>query len=652
MFRENRRHLQHPLFSDLDNLSKKARTRLEASWAGVFRRECFGRINERPFAVLFSDEDSRPNTPVNVIVGLETLKSAFGWSDQQMHDAFLFNMQARYAVGYDNLGEGDFDLRTVYNFRHRLSDHMQRTGENLLDAAFVQITDDQLAAFQLKTGRLRVDSTQIASNIRRMSRMQLLVEVLQRVHRILDDADQVRYADAFAPYLKGSSGQYIYHLKGEDTGPHLQRIGELMHRLLAKLAPSYESHETYQMLRRVFHEQFILDENPPQPKPDDEAGGDPTGHQPANKTTASADTDQMPMPAIDLAADPAPSEEVLLDEPSAPVAQARPGKDISPNSLHSPDDPEATYRRKGHQAYQGYVVNLTETCDPDNSFQLIVKVQTEPNITEDTTLLEQALPELKARTNVHTLYNDAGFCGPNVDQVLHKLKVEQVPTSLRGSIPDPSRTRLADCEIQLDADRQPVKLICPHQYTATVTPGRKEGRYIARWTNGPCPECRLSNQHAGRKPSTTTFLRFSRVDLDRALRRQRMCTCHLGNRNLRAAVEATVGALKRPFSNDQAPVRGKIRLSQMMIGSAAMVNIRRIQRYLQAKSKPNRAEHIDSSKAERPQRDTGLPVSSFLPMIWARFQRWLLLIRPARAAPVFGSWGFFRGVMQYTYGRR
>ena len=310
-------------------------------------------------------------------------------------------------------------------------------------------------------------------------------------------------------------------------------------------------------------------------------------------------------------------------------------------------EPEATYRKKGHQAYQGYVVNPTETCDPDNPFQPIVKVQTEPNTTEDTTLLEQGLPEIRARTNVHTLYNDAGFCGPNVDQVLHKLKVEQAPTSLRGIAPDPSRTSLADCEIQLDADRQPVKLICPHQYTATVTPGRKEGPFVARWTNGPCPECRSSNQHAGRKPSTTTFLRFSRVDLDRALRRQRMCTCHLGNRNLRAAVDAAVAALKRPFSNDQAPVRGRIRLSQMMIGSVAMVSIRRIRRYLQLKSKLNRAEHTDSAKVERSQRDTGLPASSFLPTIWARFQRWLLLISPVRAAPVFGSQGFFRGVIAW-----
>jgi hypothetical protein len=50
-----------------------------------------------------------------------------------------------YALGYRQLGEGDFDLRTLYYFRERLSRHMQETGVNLLDKAFEQVTDAQIA---------------------------------------------------------------------------------------------------------------------------------------------------------------------------------------------------------------------------------------------------------------------------------------------------------------------------------------------------------------------------------------------------------------------------------------------------------------------------------------------------------------------------
>ena len=96
-------------------------------------------------------------------MGLDALKAGFGWSDEELHDNFIFDMQVRYALGYQQLGEGEFELRTIYNFRQRLVEHLNETGENLIEKAFEQITDEQVKAYQLKTGRLRMDSTQIAS---------------------------------------------------------------------------------------------------------------------------------------------------------------------------------------------------------------------------------------------------------------------------------------------------------------------------------------------------------------------------------------------------------------------------------------------------------------------------------------------------------
>jgi len=50
--------------------------------------------------------------------------------------------------------------------------------------------------------------------------------------------------------------------------------------------------------------------------------------------------------------------------------------------------------------------------------------------------------------------------------------------------------------------------------------------------------------------------------------------------NPRAAIEATVRAVKHPFPKGELPVRGKFRVCYMMIGSAAVNNVRQIQRYL------------------------------------------------------------------------
>ena len=390
MFRKNNRHLQPVLISNVNDLPEKHRKRLESSWAGVFYRETFCRLDERPFGVLYADFPSRPNIPVNVLVGLESLKADFGWSDEELYDAFTYDMQVRYALGYHQLGEGDFDLRSLYYFRERVSRYMQEKGINLIEKAFEQVTDQQIKAYQVKTGKQRMDSTQIASNIREMSRLQLLVEVLQRVHRMLKEEDQKRYAEVFAPYLEGHAGQYVYHLKGQDTGEHLQNIGELMQRLLVELQPIYAQEPVYQMLERVFGEHFRVEEK---------------------------------------------------------VVKTKVAKELSASSLQSPDDLEATYREKGNKSYKGYVANLTETCDPENDLQLITKTQVAPNCVDDAKLMEEALSNLKERTELETLYTDGGYGSPSADQSSRDSQVEQIQTAIRGRAPSTEKLNLAAFEI-------------------------------------------------------------------------------------------------------------------------------------------------------------------------------------------------------------
>jgi len=162
MFRKNEQHLQSPLFSPLDELPPGMRAKLEKSWAGTFRREVFERLNEEPFAVLYGKAYSRPNVPVNVLLGLEIMKAGKGWTDEELYEHFLFDLQVRYALGYEQLSEGYFGIRTLYEFRRHLSQYMQEQGENLVEAAFEQVTDAQRQAYQVQTSALRIDSTQVA----------------------------------------------------------------------------------------------------------------------------------------------------------------------------------------------------------------------------------------------------------------------------------------------------------------------------------------------------------------------------------------------------------------------------------------------------------------------------------------------------------
>lgn len=577
MFKANDGHLQMPMFSSIDSLPENIQKRLEASWAVTFYNQVFVRIDENRFAVLYADEPSRPNKAVNVLVGLEILKSGFGWSDEEMYDHFCYDVQVRRALGYRDLGEGHFRLRTAYNFRLRLTNHMQETGENLFEQVFEQITDEQLGAFQLKTDKLRMDSTMIASNIREMTRLQLLVEVLQRVHRMLNEEDQQQYAEAFAPYLKGSSGQYIYRLKTGDVAGHLQVVGELMVQLTEELAACYGDEPAYRVLLRVFQEHFHVDEAALRPKA---------------------------------------------------------GEELKASSLQSPDDWEATYRQKRGEDHKGYAANVTETCNPENELQLIVKVQTESNNTDDAAMLNEALPELKERTDVNEMHTDGGYNSPDVDQTMRELGIEQIQTAIRGRKPSTEKLSLDAFAWELDDEGRPRAVTCPYGQRVEVTPGRKQDRYRAAFDAAGCEGCPFLDSCPTEplKRTPERVLRFSQQEVDLALRRQRSAEARVSGQNLRSAVEATIRSVKHPFDNGKVPVRGQARVSMVVLASAAMSNLRRIHRFLAEKS----AQEAEKGHQKETKTDTGESGSSFFGSLWRQVQVLLCMVDPSQTAQIPG----------------
>jgi hypothetical protein len=531
MFRKNKKHLQASLISSVHQLPEKQRQRLEQSWAGVFYREVFSRIDETPFEVLYADIPSRPNVAVNVLVGLEFLKSGMGWSDEELYDAFLYNVQVRYALGYDELGQGEFELRTLYYFRERLNRHMQEAGENLLAKAFEQVTDEQVAAFKLKTGIQRMDSTQVASNIREWDRLQLLVVVLQRVYRILSASDQDIYAERFEPYVKGSAGHYTYRLKKGDFFPHLQKIGEFIQQLLVELKGCYQDQPVYQMLERVFNEHYRV-----------EAQG----------------------------------------------LKGRLDNELDPHRLLSPDDFEATLRGRRHATYRGYVANLTETCDPDNPMQLITKLQVDSNNVDDPQLLLAVLPDLQKRTDLETLYTDGGFGSSDVDLAMITHQVEHIPTGIRGRKANSDKLSLADFEITMVGANPPTHIRCPQGQTVKVELAHSKLACAADFDLGICSQCPFGqNEHCltskpVRKTLLSRHLYFTLDEARVAKRRQRVRTVSKEEHNLRAAIEATCRAIKCRFPQGKFPVRGLFRMTCMLIGSAALNNVRQINRYMVA----------------------------------------------------------------------
>lgn len=533
MYRANTKHQQASLLSDVSKMPAGQRRLLEQSWAGAFRDHCFRQIDESIFAVLYSGKGSRPNVPVNVLVGLEILKSGKGWSDAELYEAFLFDLQVRYAVGYESLSDGSFAIRSLYHFRQRLSAYHQAQGVNLLEVAFEALTDGQVEQFQLRTKKLRMDSTQIASDIRDSSRLYLLVEGVRRLYQQLDQAERAAYASLCAAYIAREAKHYTYRIKGRQaTDEAIQAIGVVLAQLLDELQVRYAETPIYQTVQRLFADNYHL---------------------------------------------------VECAVPAASAVVAKCNDEIGSGALQSLDDLAASFRRKAGESYKGYVANITESCDDENALQLILAVQVAPNNTDDAVLLVEALPSLVARSEVDTLYTDGTYGSVAGDRLLHEQQVEHIQSAIRGNKPDPDKLSLADFVIAQDEAGKPTQLTCPAGQQVAVTSARTTG-FVARFDPARCAACPL--QLAGRCRTTPQTrdpryaLNFTQAEVFWAQRRRHQRAFAATPGNPRAAVEATIRSVKHPFRQGKVPVRGRFRVTCLLIASAAMCNVRRIQRYL------------------------------------------------------------------------
>lgn len=113
-------------FTDSFNfLTAREQRMLEKSWAGYFAKYIFPKIDEKPYAVLYSQKDSRPNSPVNVQIGLLILKELTGKSDDEIFESLLFDVRYQYALHTTAMEEQPVSDRTLGRFRQRCTAYEQ-----------------------------------------------------------------------------------------------------------------------------------------------------------------------------------------------------------------------------------------------------------------------------------------------------------------------------------------------------------------------------------------------------------------------------------------------------------------------------------------------------------------------------------------------
>ena len=180
--------------------------------------------------------------------------------------------------------------------------------------------------------------------------------------------------------------------------------------------------------------------------------------------------------------------------------------------------------------------------------------------------------------------------------------------------PIPNKLHLADFEIKLDEESgKPLQITCPQGQKVAVHPTSQKKGFVAAFDPSLCATCPFFEKgqcpaQPGKRDGRLR-LRFTQAEAQASQRRRRSQEQKKTAGNRRAAVEATVRSVKHPFPAGKLPVRGLFRVTCMVIGSAAVTNVRRIQRYLEAK---NQREDLQKATEEERKEKQMESLASFL----------------------------------------
>ena len=432
---------------------KKAK-RLERSWAEVFRNEALPLIDEERFAPMYCVDNGRPNRAVQTVLGVHLLKEMFNLTDQEALEQLEFNLLWHHALRLD-IEETHLPQKTLHNFRVRL---MQHDGGRL---AFQETTDRIIQALGIRTGKQRLDSTHIMSNIATLTRLGLFCETMRLFLRAL----RWEHPELRPGVPEGLLGRY---LKEEDEATHYEdaRTGEGRRRLsvcardLYRLVDRFHGTtaaqlEEYRLLERLLREQCHVGKHQDgRPRDDDDDAG----------------------------------------ECKVPVALKDP-KQVSADSLQSPHDPDVTY--SGHKG-KGYEVQVAETCHEENATQLITHVEVTPSSGSDTDVsvpVVDGLAERKVRPD--ELFADTAY-GSGRNAFEASRRGTELVSPVAGSAPGNSHEGEGDgpppltaADFQIDVTGEQAT-VCPaghpsiEEYELKDAPERVEVHF-AGTTCEPCP---------------------------------------------------------------------------------------------------------------------------------------------------------------------
>lgn len=515
---------QLSLFDPLTTMTEREKKFLDRSWAKYFAEFIFPKIDEIPYAVLYSDKDSRPNTPVNVQIGALLIKELTNLSDDELLESLMFDIRFQYALHTTSFAEQPLSDRTLSRFRARCAAYETEHGVDLLHETITSLSSEMAELMRIDSSLKRMDSLMVASNIKRMGRLELLYTCVANLAKEM--AKNREIPEHLRHYTEADDrNRVIYHNHSEETSVKIDIVLKDAATLKKLCGSDYDDSSSYQLLLRVLKEQAVQKEDGTYRLRTKEDGG------------------------------------------------------MDASILRNPADPDATYREKAGKQYRGYVANVIEASGKNGS--IIEDYQYEQNIHSDSQFLKETLDGMEKQAETVMIVTDGAYSGTQNEKLAAEKNVHLVTTNLTGR---EAEDILADFEFSEDGRKV---LRCPGGHEPkSCSYNQETGQCTISFQKSQCKDCPYKEQCHPKMFKRVSRKTVSSKSNQRAKQqRERSSEEFKKYSRFRNGVETIPSILRRKYGIDKIPVRGLIR-SRFFFGcKIGALNIKKFCKYMQSQDK-------------------------------------------------------------------
>jgi len=492
---------QTHLFDSFDNvLTEKTRKRLLDGWPGVFRHVILELMPVDAVSGYFDATMGRPTKELYSIAGLLLIQEFMDWTKNEALDAYSFNMNVHYALNLEPVTH-DISMRTLERYINLFED------DDIAKSVMLEITVTLVDILELNIDKQRLDSTHIFSDMASFGRTRLMGVAIKRFLTQLKRHDPKAYelldGQLRKRYTPGVNQLFADTKKDSDSRRMLrQQVAEDMYLLIRHFADidEHSRKDTYKAMERIFYEQCEVHE-----------------------------------------------DKVCVK------------KKTGGNVMQNPSDPDATY--DGHKG-QGYQVQISETCHPENDIQLITTAIPQTAAEPDTAATSEVLDNLEESDLLpQEMFADTHYCSDENIQDAAGRGVELVGPVQCGSLIDKDVDHLNVDDFDIDEQTEEV-VCCPagHRPASSIH-DKHTGKTKTVMPSSTCSQCEFRKECPVEKCRDGYCLYHSAKQRRLAGRRREENTDVFRDRyRIRGGIEGTNSGLKRKTGLGQLRVRGRPRV--------------------------------------------------------------------------------------------